>query len=129
MAEDREHRRFLLNQHLQMIEHLEQTVTQFEAQIEAALNPFRAAVERLTIPGVSTTAAHVIIAEIGVDMSRFPTVGHLRSWADCVRNSTRARVTSCRGGYARVPSGLSRCWFSARGPRPAARTATSTGNS
>jgi transposase len=76
------HHRFLLNQHLQLIEHLEQTVTEFEAQIEAALNPFRAAVERLvTIPGVSTTAAHVIIAEIGVDMSRFATVGHLRSWA------------------------------------------------
>ena len=76
------HHRFLLNQHLQMIEHLKQTVTQFEAQIEAAVNPFRAAAERLvTIPGVSTTAAHVIIAEIGVDMSRFPTVGHMRSWA------------------------------------------------
>jgi transposase len=76
------HHRFLLNQHLQMIEHLEQMVTKFEAQIEAALKPFRAAVERLvTIPGVSTTAAHVIIAEIGVDMSRFATVGHLRSWA------------------------------------------------
>ena len=76
------HHRFLLNQHLQMIEHLEKTVTEFEAQIEAALNPFRAAVERLmTIPGVSTTAAHVIIAEIGVDMSRFATVAHLRSWA------------------------------------------------
>ena len=65
-----------------MIEHLEKTVTEFETQIEAALNPFRAAVERLiTIPGVSTTAAHVIIAEIGVDMSRFATVAHLRSWA------------------------------------------------
>jgi transposase len=76
------HHRFLLKQHLQMIEHLEKTVTEFEAQIEAALNPFRAAVERLvTIPGVSTTAAHVIIAEIGVDMNRFATVGHLRSWA------------------------------------------------
>jgi transposase len=76
------HHRFLLNQHLQMIEHLEQTVTEFEAQIEAALKPFRAAVERLvTIAGVSATAAHVIIAEIGVDLSRFATVGHLRSWA------------------------------------------------
>ncbi|HEY2105768.1 MAG TPA: IS110 family transposase, partial [Candidatus Binataceae bacterium] len=49
---------------------------------EAALEPFRAAVERLmTIPGVSATAAHVIIAEIVVDMSRFATAGHLRSWA------------------------------------------------
>src|SRR6516225_1843279 len=60
------HHRFLLKQHLQMIEHLEQTVREFEAQIEAALAPFRAAVERLmTIPGVSATAASVIIAEIG----------------------------------------------------------------
>ena len=65
------HHRFLLKQHLQMIERLEQTVSEFEAQIEAALQPFRVAVERLiTIPGVSATAASVIIAEIGVDMSR-----------------------------------------------------------
>ena len=76
------HHRFLLKQHLQMIEHLEKTVCQFETQIEAALAPFHAAVERLlTLPRVSATAAHVIIAEIGVDMSRFANVGHLRSWA------------------------------------------------
>jgi len=76
------HHRFLLKEHLRMIEHLEQTVSEFEAQIEAALEPFRATVERLTtIPGVSATAASVIIAEIGVDMSRFATVAHLRSWA------------------------------------------------
>jgi transposase len=56
----------LLKQDLQTIEHLEQTVSEFEAQIEAALEPFRAAVERLmTIPGVRVTAASVIIAEIG----------------------------------------------------------------
>jgi len=65
-----------------MIEYLEQTVAAFEARIEAAVEPFRAAIENLvTIPGVSATAAHVIIAEIGVDMSRFAKVGHLRSWA------------------------------------------------
>ena len=76
------HHRFLLAQHLQMIEHLEQTVSQFEAQIEAALAPFRGAVERLvTIPSVSAIAAHVIIAEITVDMSCFPSAAHLRSWA------------------------------------------------
>jgi transposase len=75
------HHRFLLKQHLQMIEQPEKTVSEFEAQIEAALEPFRAAVEHLkTIPGVSATAASVIIAEIGLDMSRFSTVAHLRSW-------------------------------------------------
>ena len=47
----------------------------------AALEAFRGAVERLvTVPGISTTAAAVIVAEIGTDMSRFPTAGHLRSW-------------------------------------------------
>jgi transposase len=93
------HHRFLRNQHLQMIAHLEQTVTEFEVQIEAALNPFRAAVERLvTIPGVSTTAAHVIIAEIGVDMNRFATVGHLRSWAGlCPQlNASAGKIMSRR---------------------------------
>ena len=71
------HHRLLLKQHLDMVEHLEKTVGEFEAHIEAALEPFRAVIERLvTIPGVSATAASVIVAEIGVDMQRFPTVGH-----------------------------------------------------
>ena len=71
------HHRFLLSQHLRMIEYLEQTIRDFEGQIEVLVAPFRAAVACLvTIPGISVTAAHVIIAEIGVDMSRFPTVAH-----------------------------------------------------
>ena len=96
------HHRFLLKQHLQMIERLEQTVSEFEAQIEAALAPFRAAVERLTtIPGISATAAAVIIAEIGVDMSRFATVGHLRSWAGlCPQlNESAGKIMSRRLRY------------------------------
>jgi transposase len=76
------HHRFLLKHHLDMVEHLEKTVGEFEAQIEAALKPFHAVIERLlTIPGVSATVASVIVAEIGVDMQRFRTVGHLVSWA------------------------------------------------
>jgi transposase len=93
------HHRFLLNQHLKTLEQLETTVMEFEAQIEAALQPFRAAVERLlTIPGVSTTAAHVIIAEIGCDMSRFPSAAHLRSWAGlCPQlNESAGKVLSRR---------------------------------
>ncbi|HEX9640926.1 MAG TPA: IS110 family transposase [Candidatus Krumholzibacteria bacterium] len=76
------HHRFLLDQHLSTIEHLEGSVRDFEAQIEAALEPFRADVERLTtIPGISRIAAQVIVAEIGTDMSRFPTAQDLISWA------------------------------------------------
>jgi len=112
------HHRFLLKQHLQMIEHLEQTVSEFEAQIEAALEPFRAAVERLmTIPGVSATAAAVIIAEIGVDMSR------------CVRNSTRVPARSCRAGCATGPRGSKPYWCSAPGRPPATSTTIYTPSS
>jgi len=76
------HHRFLLEEHLSIVEHLEARVRKFEAQIEAALAPFREAVERLkTIPGISDTAAQVIVAETGADMSRFATEGHLVSWA------------------------------------------------
>jgi len=81
----REHHRFLLDQHLKTIEQMEETVAVFDARLEAALAPFRDTVERLRqVPGLSTTAAEVLIAEIGLDMSRFPTAGHLLSWAGLV---------------------------------------------
>jgi transposase len=72
-------------------------VGEFEAQIESALEPFRAVIERLvTLPGVSATVASVIVAEIGVDMKRFPTVGHLISWAGLCPglNQSAGRVKS-----------------------------------
>jgi transposase len=76
------HQRFLLGQHLAMIAHVEASIAAIETAIATALEPFRAAVARLvTIPGVSLTTAAIIVAEVGTDMSRFPTAGHLRSWA------------------------------------------------
>ena len=53
-----------------------------ERQADEVLLPFREATDRLTtMPGVSETVARVIVAEIGVDVSRFPSAGHLVSWA------------------------------------------------
>ena len=53
-----------------------------ERQADEVLLPFREAAGRLTtMPGVSDTVARMIVAEIGVDMSRFPSAGHLISWA------------------------------------------------
>jgi transposase len=75
------HQRLLLQQHLTLIESVEASVAAIEAEIAAALAPFRAAVDRLlTVPGLGETAAAVVIAEIGADMSRFPTAAHLRAW-------------------------------------------------
>ncbi len=78
----RDHHRFLIGQHLKTIEQIEATIAEFDARLEAALAPFRDAVERLKdIPGVSDNVAQTLIAEIGDDMSAFPTDGHLASWA------------------------------------------------
>lgn len=86
------HHRFLIDLHLSQIEALEAAVQRLERQIGDALAPFRAAVDLLTtMPGLSETAARVIIAEIGHDMTRFPSAGHLLSWAGlCPRLDTSA---------------------------------------
>ena len=60
---------------------LEDSVAAFDARIAAALSPFRDIAERLNdVPGLGTTAIETVIAEIGTDMSLFPTAGHLLSW-------------------------------------------------
>src|SRR5207244_6836204 len=76
------HHRFMLTLHLTQIDALEAAVREVEARLGDALAPFRAALDRLiTMPGVSETVARVIAAEIGFDMTRFPSAGHLVSWA------------------------------------------------
>lgn len=79
------HHGFLVGEHLILVEHLEQRIATFEARIEAVLAPFRKLTDELClIPGVKRRAAAAILAEIGFDMSRFPTAGHLLSWARLV---------------------------------------------
>jgi transposase len=76
------HHRFILGELLCQIEGLDETIARFDAQIEEACRPFAEAVERLdTIPGIGRVAAEAIVAEIGADMSRFPSADHLASWA------------------------------------------------
>lgn len=97
------HHRFLLNLHLEHIDAIDRALEKLDQQIEAGLAPFRAATELLTtIPGVSDLSAHTIVSEIGVDMSRFPSAGHLVSWAGlCPRSDESAgkrRSTRLRKG-------------------------------
>jgi transposase len=82
------HHRFLLRLHLQQIDALDAAIEQIDQEVDADVEPFRAAIALLTtIPGVSELSARIILAEIGHDMSRFPTAGHLISWAGlCPRN-------------------------------------------
>jgi transposase len=80
---------------------LQAAIDEIDREVGEHLAPFRAAAERLTqIPGISDVVAAAIVSEIGVDMSRFVTVGHLISWAGLAprndesagkRRSTRLR--------------------------------------
>src|SRR5689334_10730462 len=77
-----EHHRFLLRLHLRHVDALGAAIDEIDAEVDRNLAPFRQAVRQLrTIPGVSDLTAQVIISEIGTDMSRFPSAGHLISWA------------------------------------------------
>jgi transposase len=77
-----DHHAFLLSKMLARIDQISADIAELDAAIEAQIAPFAPAVTRLDeIPGVGLTAAYVIVAEAGVDMSRFPTAAHLCSWA------------------------------------------------
>lgn len=112
------HHRFLLREHLLIIDQLRERIAAFEAQLGATLDPFRlAATQLVTIPGVSQVAAQVIVAEIGIDMTRFPTIGHLISWAGlCPRMDESAgtrRSTRIRKGAPWLKTVLVQCAWAA----------------
>jgi transposase len=76
------HHGLLCQLHLRHIDHLNDMIGTLDARIEEQITPFAAQRDRLTtIPGVGQRTAQTIIAEIGVDMTRFPTPAHLASWA------------------------------------------------
>ena len=77
------HQRFLVAQQLAHIDFLDEVITSASTEIAERLRPLEhTAIERLdTIPGVGRRTAEVIIAEMGADLTRFPTAGHLASWA------------------------------------------------
>src|SRR3979409_2428504 len=88
-----DHHRFLLKLHLRQWDGLDATIREIDLEVEARIArkdkeagagaaPFRDLIRLLcTIPGVSTLSARTILSEIGRDMSRFPTAGHMVAWA------------------------------------------------
>lgn len=97
------HHRVMLQLHLDQLDATDRAIATIEGHVEAALGTFREARDLLvTMPGVSTNVATAIIAEIGADMTRFPTSGHLVSWAGlCPRSDESAgkrRSTRIRQG-------------------------------
>jgi transposase len=74
--------RWLLAEQLEHVAQLEARIAKLNEKIEELCLPFEPLLSKLMeIPGVSRRIAEIIVAEIGIDMSRFPSAQHLSSWA------------------------------------------------
>jgi transposase len=98
-----DHHGFLARVHLDLIDQRSHAIAELTARIEVVIEAFRGARDLIvTIPGISVLVADVIIAETGADMHRFPTAGHLASWAGtcpgCNESSGRIKSTKTRPG-------------------------------
>jgi transposase len=110
--------RFLLKLHLGQADALEAAIAEIDKEVGERLELFRDAEARLIeVPGVGEVAAAAILSEIGVDMTRFPSSGHLVSWATlCPRNDESAgkrRSTRVRPGAPWLKPLLIQCAWSA----------------
>lgn len=113
-----EHHALPARMHTDHIDHLTRMVEGLDARIGEMADPFLDQTRLLrTIPGIGERAAQVIISEVGVDMSRFPTAGHLASWAGlCPGNNESAgkhRSGRTRKGNAEIRAILTECAWTA----------------
>ncbi len=105
-----EHHRFLLQELLDHQEFLEKKMAEVEAEIGKRMRPFEAEVERLdTIPGVDRVTAWSLVAEVGVRMERFPSAGHLASWAGLCPGSFESAGKRLSGRTRKGSASLRRC--------------------
>jgi transposase len=112
------HHRFLLRLHLDQIDVLDRALAEIDREVDAGLDPFRPFIDLLTsMPGIAELSARTLIAEIGIDMSRFPTAAHLVSWAGlCPKNDESAgkrRSTRMRKGAPWLKTTLIQCAWAA----------------
>ena len=114
------HHRFMLGLHLGQIDAINAAIAALDAEVDAQLAPFRAAVSLLiTVPGVAPLSAASILGEIGVDMSVFASADHLVAWAGlCPRNDESAgkrRSTRLRKSGNWIKAIMVQCaWAAAR---------------
>ena len=106
-----EHHRFLLNLQLRRLDQLDSDVALLDARIDEALSPYQEQRQLLEqIPGVSHILAAVLLAELGTDMSVFPSARHVAAWAGvCPGNNESAgkrKATSARKGNVHLRTAL-----------------------
>src|ERR1700686_5015102 len=114
------HHRFMLRLHLDHLKAVDAAIACIDQEVDGNVEPFRGAIKMLsTIPGISSLSAEVIVAEIGIDMSRFPSEGHLISWAGlCPKNDEsagRRRSNRIKKGAPWLKTTLVQCaWAASR---------------
>jgi transposase len=114
------HHRFMLRLHLDHLKAVDAAIACIDQEVDGNVEPFRVAIKMLsTIPGISSLSAEVIVAEIGIDMSRFPSEGHLISWAGlCPKNDEsagRRRSNRIKKGAPWLKTTLVQCaWAASR---------------
>jgi transposase len=78
----RPHHAFLVGQLLAHLTYLDKAIAKVSKEVERHVGPFKQALADLdTVPGIDKRTAEVVLAEVGVDMTRFPSARHLASWA------------------------------------------------
>jgi transposase len=97
------HQRFLISEQLAHIDFLDETIGRLSQEIAERLRPFEAELTRLdTVPGIDRQGAETLMAEIGTDVSRFPSADHLAAWAGMVpgnnESAGKRRSGKTRGG-------------------------------
>jgi len=106
-----EHHAFLVATHLRLIDQHDQAIAAVTARIEDLMAPFQPARDLIvSIPGIGVPTADIVIAETGADMARFPTPGHLASWAGVCpghnESAGKSRSTKARPGNRHLKGAL-----------------------
>jgi transposase len=115
------HHRLLLTTHLAHVDFLDEEIARLSEEIATRLRPVEDALQRLdTIPGVDRRTAEVLLAELGADMSRFPSAAHLASWAGICPGNHESAGKRRRGTTRKGSKWLRRALIEAAGG--AART-------
>jgi transposase len=112
------HHALMLSMHLGHIDELTAGIARLDVEVAREIDPFDEQVRRLcTITGIGQRTAEVVIAEIGVDMTRFPTANHLASWAGLCpghhESAGKRRSGKARKGDAALRSALCEAAWSA----------------